>query len=204
MKQACNAVQRRNGNALSPSVNWFFGGLLFCLLFASLIFASCKKEDMAAPEPEQEVNAATPNETDVDGMNCSGLSWQTTWQLQQARSATAKYKNIKKAIKDGYVDISVVVPNMGHHYMKNSLVDGIFDPKKPEILVYHKDDQGKFTLVAVEYAVPLSEPMPQGFAGTADVWDGNEGFQLWLLHAWVWKHNPDGIFNPTNPLVHQH
>jgi hypothetical protein len=28
--------------------------------------------------------------------------------------------------------------------------------------------------------------------------------QLWLLHSWVWAYNPQGIFNPTNPMVHLH
>ena len=88
--------------------------------------------------------------------------------------------------------------------MKPSLVDENFDPKNPEILVYNKDDNGNFQLVAVEYAVPLNLPMPQGFAGSADVWNGTSGFPLWLLHAWVWTYNPDGVFNPTNPLVHLH
>ena len=37
-----------------------------------------------------------------------------------------------------------------------------------------------------------------------DVWDGNVGAGLWLLHAWVWCYNPAGVFNPTNPLVHLH
>jgi hypothetical protein len=24
---------------------------------------------------------------------------------------------------------------------------------------------------------------------------------FWTLHAWVWKDNPDGVFNPTNNQV---
>jgi hypothetical protein len=24
---------------------------------------------------------------------------------------------------------------------------------------------------------------------------------FWTLHAWVWKDNPDGVFNPTNSQV---
>lgn len=33
-------------------------------------------------------------------------------------------------------------------------------------------------------------------------WDGNTGFGLWLLHAWVWDYNPAGVFSPMNPTVH--
>ena len=94
--------------------------------------------------------------------------------------------------------------NMGYHYQKVSLVDSVFDVKHPELLVYNKNLDGTFRLVAVEYAVPLdkSANAPTGFIGNKDVWDHNDGFGLWLLHAWVWDFNPDGVFNPTNPRVH--
>jgi hypothetical protein len=91
--------------------------------------------------------------------------------------------------------------------MKASLADTVFDYRKPEILVYNKNEQGKTELVAVEYAVPLAlrpDTAPAGFTGSADVWKRDTGFGLWLLHAWVWAFNPDGVFNPTNPTVHLH
>ena len=88
--------------------------------------------------------------------------------------------------------------------MKTSIVDGIFDIREPEILVYNKNVGGAQELVAVEYAVPLTFPKPEGFTGSADVWNGTSGFPLWLLHAWVWSYNPDGVFNWTNPTVHLH
>jgi hypothetical protein len=24
----------------------------------------------------------------------------------------------------------------------------------------------------------------------------------WMLHAWIWKDNPAGVFTPTNPEIH--
>jgi hypothetical protein len=131
-----------------------------------------------------------------------GLSFTTKSELQQARSATAKYKNIKNAIADGYHDIHVDMENMGHHFMRDSLVDDQFDISHPEILVYNKDERGIQQLVAVEYAVPLQYPEPEGFTGDGDVWDHNTGFGLWLLHGWVWDYNPDGVFKSMNPTVH--
>jgi hypothetical protein len=56
-------------------------------------------------------------------------------------------------------------------------------------------------LVGLEYAVPDSEPGPGGFGGDADVWHVNADFQLWLLHVWVWRNNPEGMFADSNPLV---
>ncbi len=91
--------------------------------------------------------------------------------------------------------------------MKSKLVDATFEIRKPEILVYNKNANGCFELVAVEYAVPIElspNAAPKGFTGVKDVWEHNTDFGLWLVHAWVWSFNPDGVFNPTNSLVHVH
>ena len=125
-------------------------------------------------------------------------------QLDQVRDATAQFRDVEKAEAAGYHDIGLFVPHMGWHYMKESLVDGKFEPTKPELLVYADDPcGGKRRLVAVEYAVPLadSKRAPVGFFGRADEWDANQTFQLWTLHAWVHEFNPDGVFSPLNPRV---
>ena len=125
-------------------------------------------------------------------------------QLDETREAAAKYFDESKARADGYVDIALFVPNMGWHYLKESLLDGRFDWRKPELLVYADDPcGGPRKLVAVEYAVPLSlsKRPPAGFVGKADQWDANQQFQLWTLHAWVYEFNPDGVFAPMNPRV---
>jgi hypothetical protein len=103
-----------------------------------------------------------------------------------------------------YHDIGLFVPNMGWHYMKDELVDGRFEPTRPELLVYADDPcGGKRRLVAVEYAVPFAESRraPAGFVGRADEWDANQDFGLWTLHAWLFEFNQNGVFNPFNPRV---
>jgi hypothetical protein len=125
-------------------------------------------------------------------------------QLDQVRDATARFVDVDEAVEAGYIDIGLFVPNMGWHYMKESLVDAKFDWTKPELLVYADDPcGGKRKLVAVEYAVPLalSKRAPAGFVGRADQWDANQEFQLWTLHAWVFEYNADGVFAPFNPRV---
>ncbi|HEX9252843.1 MAG TPA: hypothetical protein VF870_11415 [Ignavibacteriaceae bacterium] len=168
----------------------------FPLLFAILIFAGCNQQENS------------PVEGSIGGNDDSFLAKQynlpkdVMQELQEAKIATARYNNLENAIADGYEDINVVMPNMGHHYMKANYVDGIFEIDKPEILVYSPHPvTGNMRLVAVEYAIPNTEPEPAGFTGSYDVWANNAGFGLWLLHAWVWEYNPDGVFNPTNPLV---
>lgn len=123
--------------------------------------------------------------------------------LAGARRATAPYQDFQRALRDGYVDIGVVLPNMGRHLLKEALLDATFDAERPEILVYMEDLGGRMKLVAVEYAVPLnlSATPPAGFPGGADAWFADDRFQLWTLHAWIFRENPDGMFNPTNRRV---
>ena len=124
-------------------------------------------------------------------------------ELAKTRRATARYQNIENALKDGYVDINVVLPNMGRHFLKEGILDATFDAERPELLVYTEEPGGHRSLVAVEYAVPLSlsATSPEGFTGAADVWFPDQTFKLWTLHAWVWRENPAGMFNPTNKKV---
>jgi hypothetical protein len=124
-------------------------------------------------------------------------------QLAAARRATTRYQDYRLALREGYVDIGVELPNMGRHLLKESLLDATFDPEHPELLVYMEDLGTNMKLVAVEYAVPLSLAVtpPEGFTGGADTWFADERFKLWTLHAWVFRENPDGVFHPTNQPV---
>jgi hypothetical protein len=199
MKNIINGAKRRNWNSIALSKS---ASLLIFTSICFIFFTSCKKE---LAEPTETVQTTTTALSKTFNLNMyTGLSSQLSWELQQARAATAKYQNLKNAIKDGYADINVISENMGYHYMRTSIVDANFEITKPEILVYNKDDDGNYELVAVEYAVPLTLPRPEGFTGSSDVWNDTSGFPFWLLHAWVWEYNPLGVFNPTNPNVHLH
>ena len=180
--------------------------LVLNVLALCLLLASCTREDLNETVFPSSTNAPVTAPENSVLLNYTNIPFPTMLELQMARSHTARYRNIEKAKQDGYVDIGVVVPQMGHHYLNPNLFDATFDPKKPEILVYQKDENENFELVAVEYAIPLvlSTNAPAGFYGNLDVWDHNTNFQLWLLHAWVWAYNPSGVFNPTNPSVHTH
>jgi hypothetical protein len=208
-------ANKKNGSGISL----FYPMVLFLIILLS----GCSKQqrEMQAKEPIVKTDDSALN-SDDDFLNAykkindgpgaetavrHGFSWITFLELLQARAATAKYRQLSNAIADGYADINVVVPNMGYHYMKSAIVDAKFEIGKPEILVYNKKQNGNFELVAVEYAVPISETpdkAPEGFTGSADVWDRNTGFGLWLLHAWIWHFNPDGVFHDTNPQIHLH
>ncbi|MDE3184246.1 MAG: hypothetical protein KGM16_12585 [Bacteroidota bacterium] len=207
MKSLLNRAMRFTNKLFGPihTISTAAGLFLWSIIFAAIFFPSCQKPSNEIVSPTftsdaRLVSTDNPNASEVMNMY-SGLSSKTVWELQQARAATARYRDLKNAIKDGYTNINVDVPNMGHHFMKSSLVDGVFDIRHPEILVYNGIETGHPELVAVEYAVPLTDPMPEGFTGSTDVWNGTSGFPLWLVHAWVWKYNPDGVFNWTNQAV---
>ena len=124
-------------------------------------------------------------------------------ELGRAKAATSRYRNVDQAVADGYVDAHIVMQNMGHHYLKASLLDDRFEPERPELLVYAPDAGGRMRLVAMEYAVPLDKSVgaPAGFAGRDDSWDRNTRYGLWTLHAWLWRDNPAGVFAPRNARV---
>ena len=61
---------------------------------------------------------------------------------------------------------------------------------------------GSLTMVAVEYIVPNS---PEVAADPPMLFDRhfhlNTDLDVWVLHAWVWKKNPTGMFEDYNPRV---
>jgi hypothetical protein len=138
--------------------------------------------------------------------------------LSTARAATAGYHNIDKALADGYVEfkdlqgiacIDDPAGGMGIHYVRGDLVmNGVVNPATPEALVYEPEPNGRLRLVAVEYIVP--EPLwtgserPTLFGETFGLIPGPNRYGpagLLELHAWLWKHNPSGMFNDWNPRV---
>ena len=175
-----------------------FGAFIFLrLLFLIIFFTGCNQQESSPVEG----SISSGNDVSFLAKHYT-LPPATMAELQLAKMSTARYNNIENAIADGYVDINVVVPHMGHHYMNANYLNASFEIDKPEILVYSPNPaSGHMQLVAVEYAIPNTEPQPVGFTGNYDVWDNNTGFGLWLLHAWVWEYNPDGVFTPMNPNV---
>jgi hypothetical protein len=210
MKNLFSATDRPVKTFMDVEANYSKGSaqpiLYMIILFTVFLFTACKKYDANKTKDNstEQVNNENPGAEMLSQYN--GLDPQTLLELQQVRAATARYQNIEHAFGDSYVDIGLVMPMMGYHFLKAQLVSSVFDMKKPPILVYNKKNNGKFELVAVEYAVPMSSlPLhvaPEGFTGNDDVWDENTlNTGWWTLHAWVWKNNPDGVFKPMNPLV---
>jgi hypothetical protein len=145
---------------------------------------------------------ARAHRASASAVGANDLSAATLRELARARRATAKYHDVANAEADGYVNVNLYISGAGHHYANFSLFDATFDPEKPEVLLYatHPGESG-LKLVAVEYAFPSALPAPEGFTGDADVWQVEPPFPLWALNAWIWLHNPNGIFTFGNPRV---
>ena len=183
-----------------------FSAIFFLpVIIVILVFTGCNQQENSPVE-----GSINDGNGDLFLAKNYNLPPATMAELQQAKIATARYNNLENAIADGYVDINIVVPGMGHHYLKVENLNETFEIDKPEILVYSPHPvTGKMRLVAVEYAVPviLSANAPDGFTGAFDEWGVFEGDptipddNLWTLHAWVWEYNPDGVFAPMNPDV---
>lgn len=142
--------------------------------------------------------------------------------VASARAHTAAFHNIDTAKAHGYslltdaAGIACIdlpgVGGMGIHYAKGSLID---DPTEraatPELLVYEPLENGRLRLVALEYVVIQSAweaagntSPPSLFGQQFTLTPAGNRFGLppfYELHAWVWKHNPLGMFEDFNPRV---
>ncbi len=126
--------------------------------------------------------------------------------LAAVRDATAKFHSTSNAVEAGYGPFLSCfdlpgVGGMGQHYVDASLLDATLQPTRPEALVYEIDGS-KLKLVAVEYIVPWSawvSPEPPRLFG--QTFYRITSLHVWALHAWVWRHNPLGVFANYNPNV---
>ena len=123
------------------------------------------------------------------------------------RSVTAAFHDITVAAAAGWSTpitgcMADVAGGMGYHYGNVGLIDGAVRVDQPELLMYEPGKNGQMTLVGVEYIIPLSEwsssAKPHLFGQDFHV---NAQFQVWALHVWAWKENPNGIFADWNPRV---
>ncbi|MBB1246255.1 hypothetical protein GL263_22250 [Streptomyces durbertensis] len=117
-------------------------------------------------------------------------------ELQEVRDATARFHSVWEAQAEGYELASPCVEGMGFHFAKSIAADqSELKPTEPNVLVYAPTPNGGLKLVAVEYASQTAATLfGQDF-------DPPNGLPFYTLHAWIWKKNPKGVFNATNPKV---
>jgi hypothetical protein len=141
-----------------------------------------------------------------------------------ARQATRKFHSLATAKKAGYARFKdkngiacIAMPPMGAmgvHYVNGNLVG---TPavllRHPEALVY-APEHGHLRLAALEYLVlksawdkahGMNAPRPRLYGHRFNITHAPNRYGLptfYSLHAWIWKHNPAGMFAMWNPSVH--
>ncbi|MEJ2678281.1 MAG: hypothetical protein P8174_04290 [Gemmatimonadota bacterium] len=144
-------------------------------------------------------------------LGSSGGSAAVDRDLAALRQATARFHDFQAAKDAGWnVEVTNCMDDlpagaMGYHYGNPTYIDDPTpDVRKPELLIYEPEKNGRMRLVAVEYIIPYTlvsadtEPAPSLFGLS---FHHNDAFGIWALHAWVWKENPSGMFADWNPKV---
>jgi hypothetical protein len=112
------------------------------------------------------------------------------------RRATSHFRDVDKAIASGRADLHLCVDHMSQHYANpETFDDGRLDPIDPEAMVYADDGKGHLRLVAVEWV-----SMTPGRVMNV-LLHFNPSVGLYVLHAWIWAPNPDGVFADMNPRI---
>jgi hypothetical protein len=94
---------------------------------------------------------------------------------------------------------------MGFHLIQTRSLDLTLNVLEPEAMVYAPGPNGQLQLDAVEYIVPAAlwdaagNTQPPSVLGQRFHLDAELG--VYILHAWIWRENPLGMFEDWNPNV---
>ena len=182
---------------------------LVALVAAAALLAACADDDDASSATTTPVTTSPTTTVPDHGTDHE----MDPADRAAAMLATAGYQDVATAEAAGYASsldtlgcfTDPELGGMGLHYIDESLMDDQVDITEPEALVYELDANGDITgLVAHEYIVPIdawTETTPPQLFGID--FHQHPTLPLWVLHAWLWKDNPTGIFQDWNPAVRQ-
>jgi hypothetical protein len=173
------------------------------LVVATGVFAAC------GPVSDAPDNPAAPADAYIVSASSPGGAPVLASQLAEVRALTAKYHDFQASQDAGYTAIvSGCVQNppigaMGIHYLNPLYVDAAVTPLLPEVVIYEPEKSGKLRFVGVEYIIPYAilpeTAQPPVLFGEEFL--HNPGNQLWMMHVWIGRHNPDGLLATWNPQV---
>ncbi|WP_270938399.1 hypothetical protein [Falsiroseomonas oryzae] len=134
--------------------------------------------------------------------------------LEEVRAALDKYQDPLVAVRDGYAStvgcVAYANGAMGVHFLNVQNIGPTPDPFRPPLLVYEPAGGGRLRLVAAEWFVPLATGITERPTLFGRPFDGPMAgheplmpteLHHYDLHVWLWKENPAGLFNATNPNV---
>lgn len=137
--------------------------------------------------------------------------------LAAVRFVSSRFASVNQAIAEGYVLFYKCteepgVGTMGQHFVNLDYVgDPAINPLRPEVLVYEPRRNGGYQLAAVEYVTIAADWHAAFGAGTPAVLGQDLLFRaagnryglpdFYERHAWLFKHNPSGMFEDWNPRM---
>lgn|SRR5688572_2699385 len=164
-------------------------------------------------------NRTVPTSSDVAQAHASHArvtNGELTADQKQAiaavRNATNKFHDFEWATSangGGYTQqfpagcAAIATGAQGVHYLNPSLAaDPAIDLLRPELLMYEPGPNGQMKFVGVDYVTPLPNPpgTPPQLLGV-DFAPLGAPLNVWALHIWAWRPNPDGMFAMWNPNV---
>ena len=177
------------------------GWLVGCAAVTVVLTALSACEETSVP-----ATAALHGAHDIAGVSAAKLA-DIDDLLRKLKQLTVKYRDVNVARAAGYdaqLTPCAVSPagGQGFHYGSLPLFDAKVEPLSPEMLMYEPKPNGQLALVGVEYAVPYAvwtSTTPPSLFGVP--FRRNDTFQLYVLHAWIWEHNPAGIHADWNQRV---
>jgi len=189
---------------------------LLSLVVAACAGAEASEEDSTTTSEPVTTTAAPATTTTTEAMDDHGDHGGDDGDVDPteiiaANLATAGFQDVAVAEAAGYGNTmealgcfeSPEVGGMGLHFLREDLMDDVVDVTEPEALVYELDHNGEITgLVAHEYIVPVeawTSDQPPTLFGLD--FHQHPVLPLWVLHAWIWKDNPAGMFEDWNPKV---
>jgi hypothetical protein len=152
----------------------------------------------------------TKDTNDLRAVSIQSFGASVNRDLARLRQVTSGFQDFNTASNAGWsaqITPCMTDPGgaggMGFHYGNVGLINGTATVENPQLLLYEPESNGRLRLVAVEYIIPYSfhprsAAPPRLFNQDFQQVDA---FQLWGLHAWVWRDNPSGIFAAWNPQV---
>ncbi|BCJ46693.1 hypothetical protein GCM10010168_37850 [Actinoplanes ianthinogenes] len=141
----------------------------------------------------------------------------TDAQRKTLLAATHHFRDVRQAIKAGYLPTEDCVPGMGLHYANPKLTTATrINPAKPPILLYLPTKHGAPQLTGLEYFhadadgdVHTDNDRPDLFGHPFD--GPMEGHHVppgappmpvhYDMHVWLYLQNPDGELTTLNPKI---
>jgi hypothetical protein len=145
-----------------------------------------------------------------------GQNSQADALVRVVRDATARFKDVKVAMQEGYALQFGCVSGpdsgaMGLHYVNGAIVNsGVIDATHPQIVIYEPQPDGHLKLLGADYLVVADvwnathTAPPQLMGQLFHLFEAPNRFGLpafYTLHVWAWKENPNGAFVNWHPNV---